>query len=181
VILDGRVAQGIEGLQRGGMDLRGLVVEIAGDRDRAVIAVPWPVAVFRVGLETTEGRQDVLETPARVAVRSPGIEVGRRAAHGEPGEPGRAPEQLATAQCPRRAHRVRLGLQPPVRYRRQAPAIAKFDGRRTPEIRSRLEHQDRSIAGLRQAACDHAAGRASTDNHDIEPVARSHVTPPPAR
>src|SRR5258708_31908886 len=96
------------------MDLGGLVVEVAGDRDRSILAMRRLLAVFRIGLEAAERGQDLVEAPARVAGRSPGVKVGRRTPHPEAGEPGRAAQQPASPQGLRGAGLVRLRGKLPV-------------------------------------------------------------------
>ena len=108
VILDPRDAQRVERLERGGMDVRWLETRIARDRDRTPIAVPWPVPELGVRFDAPERRQDLGEAPARVPARRPGIEVRRRAADGEPGQPGGAAEDPAAPEPRAGAGIVRL-------------------------------------------------------------------------
>jgi len=114
VVLHGRKTDGLERAKGGFVDLGGLVLGVAGDRDRSSVTVPWPVTELDVRFDGSERRQHILEAPARVAERGPAVEVRRGASDGESCQPGGTAEQPSAPDLAGSAERIRLGLEAPV-------------------------------------------------------------------
>ena len=125
VVVDGRDADVLQAGDGRFMDRRATQLRIAGDRDRSVGTVPWPVAELRVRLDASEDGQDLVERPTLRTRRRPAVEVGGRTAHGEPGQPGCPADNAATTEL--------LGLGRPDRLRRKSPV---GDGRKAPAVAS---------------------------------------------
>lgn len=134
-----REAERVERLEGRLVNRGGSELWVAGDRDRPIGAVPFAVAELAVRLHAAEGWQHVLEPPAGVAARGPGIEVGSRAADREAREPRRAADEPAATQLARRAARRRLRLEAPVGQGRHAPAVVKIRRGVLAEVRSGLQ------------------------------------------
>ncbi len=165
------------GLSRGDRGLRERELqrgEIAAgrspDRDRPAGAVPL-VVTGGVRLDGTEGRQQVVERPARVSGRRPPVVVGRPAAQQEGGVGGRTPaDQLGPRQRDLAAEVARLGDESPVVVEGRLRPVGDVIGQVLParEVGPRLQQEHRAAAVLTQPGRDDATGGAGAhDDHVI--------------
>ena len=143
-----------------------------GDMDRATATVVTRIAVVVV-FSALKVRKHIFVTPADVAHRAPVFEVMRQTAHVDHGvDRTRTAEHLAAR--PETATTgepgIGLGLVQPVdaSVEEQARVTDRQLHHRSQVAAAGLQHQHAGVARHRQAARQHAARRAATDDHIIE-------------
>ena len=146
VILHRREAGSGERRDRRRLVLGGLQLRVSRDRQRPRVAVPRSIPEVEVILYADEVREDVVEAPAVVAEARPQVEIGRRPAHGKPGDPRRPADNLAPIERLADPVLIPLGLKAPPVLTVRAPAVMHERGWIRSQVRPRLEKQYRSGA-----------------------------------
>ena len=166
---------GVAGLHPGLDEGLGKRVRIAQVHhvQRSARAVPG-IGTALVVLRALEERQHLVPAPADVALGGPGVVVARHAAHVDHGvHRARAAQYLAArlVAAPAAQARLRHGLEAPVgapELRQQRQAGRAVD-QHAVVGRARFQQRHLHLGVLRQARCQHAAGRASAHDHVVHP------------